>query len=74
MSYISEVIIYQNGKPSSGRHVALGFKGLFGGVTKDCITDSNGTARIEHESNGNADIYINGNQAIIEQHLPHLTG
>jgi hypothetical protein len=64
MSYTTEVVVYQNGKPSSGHRVSLGFNGLFNsGMTKDYSTDSSGTAHIQHELKGDANVYIDGNHS-----------
>jgi hypothetical protein len=64
MSYTSEVTVYQNGRLSSGHRVSLGFSSLLsGGTTSDYSTDSNGIARIQHASTGEATVYVDGNHS-----------
>ena len=47
MDYVSEIIVYQNQRPSRGHRVRLSFDGfLSGGMTGDFYTDSDGVARV----------------------------
>jgi|GEM_PF-2006766 len=58
---LSEVRVYhRDGSAASGLRVALGFDGLFGGVTVAVYTDRNGVALIEHASSGKAHVYVDG--------------
>lgn len=57
MKYTTEVVVYEFKKPSAGHRVRLGFRS---GVTKEFMTDSSGTAKVEHETSGRAEIYVNG--------------
>ena len=57
MSYTTVVVVYEFQKPSSGHEVILGF---FGGNTKEFTTDSSGTAYVQHESTGRAEVFVDG--------------
>lgn len=62
MKHATEVVIYKNGKPASGLRVSLEF-GWSGGFTKDFYTNSQGIARVEHDSEGRVKVYIDGNHS-----------
>ena len=51
---------YRDGSKPKGTRVVLSFNGMFGGVTKAAYTDSYGTAIVEHESTGQADVIVSG--------------
>jgi len=59
----SEVIVYSNGRPASGRRVSLEFVGGFlpGGFSKSEHTNRDGVARIAHTASGSARVYVDGN-------------
>jgi hypothetical protein len=54
-----KVIWESTGKPAKGERVAIGFSGLFGGVTSNEYTDSNGEAHFD-VSPGDGEVYVNG--------------
>lgn len=60
--YTSQVTVYKGGKPKSRSRVALLFSwGMMGsGWSKDAYTDSSGVAYVEHDSQGKAQIYVDG--------------
>ncbi len=61
--HISEVIVYKNQNRKSGARVTLGFTALFNmGMTDSVRTDSNGVARIHHDSEGHANIFVDGSK------------
>jgi len=60
MTHTSIIVVYKNGRPSSGHQVSLSFST---GVTKDFMTDSSGVARVQHDSNGHAKIFVDGNHS-----------
>ena len=61
---ITEVIVYQDGRPSKGRYVKLEFPGVFsGGFTRAFLTDSDGVARVEHSHHGKVYVYVDGNHS-----------
>ena len=62
MSHTTEVIVYMNGKPSSGHEVSLEFAG-YGGFTDKFMTNSSGVARVRHESSGHVYVYVDGDHS-----------
>ena len=64
MDYVSEVVVYQNQRPSRGHRVRLSIGGfLSGGMTGDFYTDGDGVARVRHTSMGPVEVYVDGNMA-----------
>lgn len=61
MHYSKIHVSYGDGSKARSVKVVLGFKGLLGGMTTAVYTDSQGTALVRHESTGEADIYVSGN-------------
>ncbi len=58
--HLSEVIVYKSGRPQSGARVTIGFTALFAmGMTDSVYTNGNGVARIYHDSEGEANIFVN---------------
>jgi len=57
-----QIIEQSTGKPAYYKKVAVGFKGLLRGFTKDKYTDQNGEVHFS-EDNGEGTIYINGRSA-----------
>lgn len=60
MSYSKIHVQYRDGSKPKGAKVVLGFTGPMGGMTKPAYTDSDGVALVEHESSGNAEVYVSG--------------
>lgn len=60
MNYSRIHVQYRDGSKPKGTKVVLGFSGLLGGMSKPAYTDSGGTALVEHESTGTADVYVSG--------------
>lgn len=59
----SKVTIYRNQVPARGVRVSFEYTGFFqNGFTSDYYTNDDGVAFIEHESKGNARVYINGRE------------
>lgn len=56
------VTVLRGGQPSSGHRVSLEFVGgiLPGGFTQDFYTDSSGEAHVQHESEGQVKVYVDG--------------
>ena len=54
-----QIIESSTGKPAYYKKVAVGFKGIFRGFTKDQFTDRNGEAHFT-EDNGEGTIYVQG--------------
>ena len=54
-----QVIESNTGKPAYYKKVAVGFKGLLRGFTKDQYTDKNGEAHFDYD-NGEAKVYVGG--------------
>lgn len=54
----STVIVYKNGKPASGVRVTIGF--TMG--QSEARTDANGVATVTHGLQGEATVYLNGQQ------------
>lgn len=52
-------VSYRDGSKPKGTRVVLG---LPGGMSKPAYTDQYGTAIVEHESVGWADVYVSGNK------------
>jgi hypothetical protein len=62
-----QVIDSRDGKPAYYKKVAVGFKGLFKGFTKDQYTDRNGETHFDYD-NGEGTVYING-QKVYEGYI-----
>ncbi len=55
----STIQVRKYGKPVSGARVVLSF---FGGQTDSAYTDSDGYARVDHASTGEATIFVDGSE------------
>ena len=55
----STIQVRRSGKPASGVRVVLSFSG---GHTDAAYTDSDGWARIDHASSGEATIFVDGSE------------
>lgn len=62
MNYSKIHVQYSDGSKPKGTKVVLGFTGILGGMTKPAFTDRHGTAIVEHESTGQADVYVSGSK------------
>jgi len=62
MNYSTIHVQYRDGSKPKGTKVVLGFTGGLGGMSKPAYTDSDGTAMVEHESTGHADVYVSGSK------------
>lgn len=57
----SKITVLHNGKPAMNIKVTLEFVGMVNiGFTEACFTNENGVALIQHTSNGNAIVYLDG--------------
>ena len=54
-----KVVESSTGKPANYKKVAVGFKGLLGGFTKDQYTNPSGEAHFDYD-NGEAKVYVGG--------------
>lgn len=63
--HTSVVTVYKNGKPCRHCRVTLEFTFFLGtgGFTADVYTDSSGVAVVEHNSEGEAKVYVDGNHS-----------
>jgi hypothetical protein len=57
MSWSTIYVEYDDGSPAAGARVGLGFSS---GVTGAYIANRHGVAEVEHESSGQATIFVNG--------------
>lgn len=55
----STIQVQKHGKPISGARVVLSFSG---GHSDSARTDSDGYARVDHASSGDATIYVDGSE------------
>lgn len=64
-----KLIYAKSGEPYPNIKVALGFDGIFRGVSEDQWTDANGEAHFTHDP-GNGRIFVRGSTA----HTGYLSG